>query len=282
MPRVSFADVRRASHNTLLAPLLHATKSLEQAQRELRWIQQELPRAEWKRAVLRRSRHEPLQYILGSQPFGELDIKCERGVLIPRWETEEWTMRLAEVLGEKAQKLRVLDACTGTGCVPLLLKHMVPLAHVEAFDVSSEAVSLARRNNHGNIISVHQADVFDAEVMQTVFGGSTFDVITSNPPYVPMADYHRAPLASGVEKSVRDYEPALALIGGTEFYKALVHNVVVPAAAKAFVFELGYRDQVDATKDSLPHGWTCRDYYDSAGKLRCVIGWNGLPLEGLL
>lgn len=276
MARVSFGAIRQASRNRLLGPLLHAFRSIEQAQRELRWIQQELPQEKWTDAVHRRSRHEPLQYILGTQPFGNLDIRCEPGVLIPRWETEEWTLKLAEQLRQQKwvpEQPRILDACTGTGCIALLLREELARAHVEAFDVAPEAVKLARRNGASSDVKIHQADVLDGDVYKKVWGTQTFDIVTSNPPYIPDSEFRKPASRDGVEKSVRAYEPRRALVGDSEFYEALVKNVVLPSQCKAFVFELAYRHQADATRQCLGDDWTVREYADSAGRLRCVWGY---------
>lgn len=272
MPRISSKLVRQAVQiSPSLVPLLRATRSLELAKNELRWIKDELPSNKWALAIARRSRLEPLQYILGSQPFGPLDIICEPGVLIPRWETEEWVSRLSDAL-PKGEKLRVLDACTGTGCIPLLLKHNFPEAQVAAFDISTTAVSLARRNSQKSELSItaHYGDVMDPNVLQS----RTYDVITSNPPYIPEEDYVKPVALDGPELSVRMYEPELALVGDLEFYAALVDNVVIPLNCKAFVFELGYELQVQETVKRLPEGWESGAMYDLAGKLRCVVGWK--------
>jgi methylase of polypeptide subunit release factors len=142
----------------------------------------------------RRARGEPLQYILGSQPFGPLDIRCEPGVLIPRPETEAWTYRLAAQLPalvragrgpkdeQESQPLRILDWCTGSGCVALLLAVLARQGagaepRVLGLDFSDAAVGLARRNlaaNAGRIVLLsgtspsassavrfERADIFD-------------------------------------------------------------------------------------------------------------------------
>lgn len=273
MPRISSRLIRQASaYSRKLIPLLNATRTLEGAKNELRWIQSELPRNQWNQAIARRSRLEPLQYILGSQPFGPLDIKCEPGVLIPRWETEEWASSLGEVLSLYRQP-RILDACTGTGCIPLLLKHMLPGSEVHGFDISPVAVDLAKRNAERTGLSVEfkQADLHDLQVLH----GSKYDIVTSNPPYIPVEDYEKPVALDGPEQSVKMYEPSLALVGHLEFYRALVENVVIPLGCRAFVFELGYEDQVEETVRLLPKEWKTGVMFDGAGKLRCVVGWRG-------
>lgn len=273
MPRITRRLVRQAlSVSPRLPPLLRASHSLQQARSELRWIEKELPRSEWVLAINRRARREPLQYILGTQPFGDLEIQCRPGVLIPRWETEEWTLSLAAVLANHCPSVRILDGCTGSGCIPLLLKHELPSATVEAFDVSPAAYDLACSNKERCAdVSFHLADVLRPDMY---LWHHPFDLVTANPPYVPEGDYHRPVLLNGLEMSVKQYEPRLALVGHLEFYQALVRNVVQPLRCNGIVFELGYEDQAEETARCLGPDWLCGRYEDSAGNLRCVVGWR--------
>ncbi|OJD28241.1 hypothetical protein ACJ73_00371 [Blastomyces percursus] len=124
--------------------------------------------------VQQRARGIPLQYILGDQPFGELEILCRRGVLIPRPETEAYTARVANLLLSKVAPakrkhehehehdrhrhlptLRILDLCTGTGCIPLLLHSLLspvfPKLEICGVDISSRALRLACENLEHNI-----------------------------------------------------------------------------------------------------------------------------------
>jgi HemK-like putative methylase len=213
----------------------------------------------------------PLQYILGSQPFGELDIKCIPGVLIPRWETEEWTIRLVRLLA--GLQLNSIDVCTGSGCIALLIKKRLNI-EVKGVDISDSAISLSKENNirHSLDVEFIKRDVFSWRCEEQ------YDLVTSNPPYIPQGDYE----SNEIERSVVSFEPRLALVGWNEFYDALMHNVVIPSNAQGFVFELGYREQYEFTKSILPSNWECKLYNDSAGKERCVIGWvKGGKLEQL-
>lgn len=246
---------------------------------ELRWIQNELPSSQWRNAIVRRGQLEPLQYILGSQPFGPLDIKCRKNVLIPRWETEEWAMKVAEKANGK--KLSVLDVCTGSGCVALLLKHQIG-GPVAAVDLSDDAIALAEDNRESLKLDVEiqKGDVLQDNFYSTHFD-KPFDLVVSNPPYIPKEDYEAPVSANGTERSVKLYEPRMALVGHLEFYKALVENVVKPLQCNAFVFELGYEDQANYTKLLLQPGWETATWKDSAGNLRCIYGWrspSGPPL----
>ncbi|CAH6720405.1 mitochondrial MRF1 N(5)-glutamine methyltransferase Mtq1p [[Candida] jaroonii] len=262
--RISPKLIRQARQiNNLLPPLLYPNRSLEQAQLELKWITEELPPNQWVQAVKRRSLYEPLQYILGSQPFGDLDILCRPGVLIPRWETEEWVKRLCNSLS--GQQYKILDVCTGSGCIPILMDHLLKQrgidSNIEAFDISPIAVELAQENAKLNqsSISFTQNNLFRVRDL------GKYDIIVSNPPYITKDEY------ATIGKSVKLYEPQLALIGETEFYEALVHNVVIPSECHSFVFELGNQSQADIVQSLLPH-WNIGTMKDSQENLRCVIG----------
>lgn len=247
MPRLPPSLFRRASDQSpYLAALLPACKDLPSARSELRWIRDDVARAAWprrRRLLARlcrlRGRGVPLQYLLGSQPFGPLDILCRPGVLIPRPETEAYTCHLVDritagdVLGRRAGRrddgLRILDLCTGTGCIPLLLfsslQQLFPRLHVLGVDVSPEAVQLADDNIAHNTALGHigqadsgmqtlemsRADIFNQDDMRSL-AQRPWDILTCNPPYVsePVWDYGRGQLAY----SVRKYEPRLALVPG--------------------------------------------------------------------
>lgn len=270
MPRISPSLVRSASRISPLLPrLLPVCRTLQSAEQELRWIQAELPQDQWIQAVIQRSRHVPLQYILGTQPFGHLEILCEKETLIPRWETEEWATKICQKLKTVEQRgLKIVDFCTGTGCVALLMASLLQRSEIFGKDVSPFALNLSRKNQvHCHVANVDftYGDVFDPQVLKDV----KMDLVTANPPYISFKDYK----GRGVERSVRSYEPKLALVGGNEFYTALVANVLVPSQARGFVFELGYESQFKHTESILPSNWECKLYYDGAGQPRCVIGW---------
>ena len=133
MSRISAKLIRDARRISPFLPrLLPANRTIEQASLELKWIKQELPKEDF-----------------GSQPFGGLNLKCKQGVLIPRWETEEWCNKLVETLKQThVKQLVVLDACTGTGCIPLLIGHELNniAPKIYGLDVSGKAFDLANEN----------------------------------------------------------------------------------------------------------------------------------------
>ncbi len=173
----------------------------------------------------RRAAGEPLQYILGHTDFMGLRIRVAPGVLIPRPETEG----LCELLEEeaKARKAhdpssswpsRILDLCTGSGCIAAWAASAFGDAEVTAADISADALAIARENcaareSRQGQVTLLQGDLFDAlcgEGSSPGDGGPRFDCILSNPPYIP------SETVDGLEPEVQDHEPRLALDGGPE------------------------------------------------------------------
>ena len=160
----------------------------------------------------RRAAGEPLQYILGHTDFMGLDVKVAPGVLIPRPETEG----LCELLAEEAKArtaeagtvwpARVLDLCTGSGCIAAWAAHTFPEADVTAADLSEDALAVAAQNCPGRV-TLLQGDLFEV-VARNRPQRQLFDVILSNPPYIPSAT------VDALEREVKDFEPRLALDGG--------------------------------------------------------------------
>lgn len=199
----------------------------ETAIREFKWMKQALiaSHAPTLPAMLqRRLSGEPLQYILGTTPFGPLDLLTRPPTLIPRPETEDWTLRLADMLTPTPLRpLSVLDLCTGTGCIPLLLCHLWPPGSTRAHgvDISQDAIRLATDNAaRCNIPSFQPSSLtpYSQNVFVPVLGDlrnpdvlkrllPPFDVITANPPYIPKREYDELSL------SVKNYEDPAALLG---------------------------------------------------------------------
>lgn len=187
--------------------------------------------------------HKPLQYILGTQPFGELDLVVRSPVLIPRWETEEWAVNLCTMLNnvdlmikDDRRKLRILDIGTGSGCIALLLASRLPKGRVEVYgiDQSKEALDLAFENKLRNFsllqnpVDFNQIDIFDDEsVSRFVQSHGDVDMIVSNPPYIPPSQYSELPL------DVKDWEDRRALLADDEhgliFYKRILELAVAPS-----------------------------------------------------
>ncbi|CDS07271.1 hypothetical protein LRAMOSA01220 [Lichtheimia ramosa] len=156
---------------------------------------------------------KPLQYVLGTQPFGELDIVTRPPVLIPRWETEEWVHRLIDMLKPRLQDsttpFRILDICTGTGCIALALASQLSNVHVTAIDISDEAIDLARHNQciHAiQSVDFYKMDIFDLQA--PISHSEPFDLVVANPPYITEEEY------AVLDPCVKDWEDQRALLAG--------------------------------------------------------------------
>ncbi|KAI8061766.1 S-adenosyl-L-methionine-dependent methyltransferase [Gongronella butleri] len=183
--------------------------------------------------------HKPLQYILGTQPFYDLDLLTRPPTLIPRWETEEWTARLVEMVSGplkrdqqiKAKRKRILDVCTGSGCIALALAAHLPResADVMGIDIASEAIALARANlaRHASQLMCHvefqQQDVYDAAWVAAHV--PSFDMVVSNPPYVTHDEY------AHLDADVKLWEDKHALIAADEHGMHL-HRHLIDAVAQ--------------------------------------------------
>jgi release factor glutamine methyltransferase len=170
-------------------------------------IDQELSpewQAELNRITQELVNHRPIQYVLGEAWFAGLKFLVNEHVLIPRPETEELVQWLLDAVHSAEEPIQVLDIGTGSGCIPITLKHKKPALTISAVDVSEAALTVARSNAAALGIEVDwlALDFLDEKNWQQL---PLFDCIISNPPYVKESE--RGQMA----RHVLDYEPALAL-----------------------------------------------------------------------
>ena len=158
----------------------------------------------------------PVQYVLGKAEFCELDFEVGEGVLIPRPETEELVYRIAETTKRGA---KILDIGTGSGAIAIALAKLVKESQVVAVDISREALNIAERN-----AKRLGADVqfIEADALGDLSDLGEFDVIVSNPPYIPQSDI------VDMRKNVVNFEPHTALFVPDndilKFYRATADN----------------------------------------------------------
>ena len=155
--------------------------------------------------VRRRVNHEPVQYILGCTEFWSLNLRVDSRVLIPRADTEV----LVEEALASAQDgpLRILDVGTGSGAISIALASERPNWQFTAIDVCPHALALASHNSEQHGLK-ERIRFMEADLSELPEG--PFDLIVSNPPYIPASDW------DGLMAEVRDHEPRLALVGGTD------------------------------------------------------------------
>ena len=162
--------------------------------------------------IARRARREPLQYILGSQEFMELDFEVSPAALIPRCDTETL---VEEAIKRGLGVNRILDIGVGSGCIAVTLALKLPGSQVCGVEQSADALTLAKRNaaKHGVNVTLVQGSLFEP------FNGVCFDMIVSNPPYIPTGEF------DSLQPEVRDFEPREALDGGVDgldFYRSII------------------------------------------------------------
>ena len=164
----------------------------------------------------------PLQYLLGSVPFNDIEILVQPPVLIPRPETEEWVLSLIEQLNKLSnQKLTIVDLCTGSGCIALAIAHALPHTMVYGTDISQDALMQARHNATHNGIS--NVQFIHSDLFQSI-GHLTFDLIIANPPYIDEQEWHT------LDASVTDWEDKIALVANDTGY-AIIEAIIESAPA---------------------------------------------------
>lgn len=170
---------------------------------------------EYELAIRKRAERVPLQYITGEQEFMGMTFKVNPSVLIPRQDTE---VLVEEILKLCKPDARVLDLCTGSGCIIISMVRNLPRIEAYAGDISRQAINVAKENAKLNQTAV----VFERSNLFEAFSGK-FDVIVSNPPYIPSAEIPK------LMPEVRDFEPHEALDGeedGLFFYRKIVAGSV--------------------------------------------------------
>lgn len=207
----------------------------------------EMPGEQWEKyrdAAAKRCRRIPLQHLTGEQEFMGLPFLVNEHVLIPRQDTE--------ILAEEAIKIlkddcgsgkKILDLCTGSGCIAVSLKTFCPETDVTACDISPEALAVAGRNAEYNHVEV---EFLESDLFSGISGH--FQMIVSNPPYIPSS------VIPELMPEVRDHEPVRALDGGADglyFYRKIIEecgDYLMPGGW--LLFEIGY-DQGAAVSEYM-------------------------------
>ncbi|MBP5739242.1 MAG: peptide chain release factor N(5)-glutamine methyltransferase [Abditibacteriota bacterium] len=185
--------------------------------------------AKYDALIARRAGREPLAYIIGSRAFYDLDLKVVPGVLVPRQETE---LLVDAALDALAGKDTLLDLCCGSGAIGIAVAEHAPGVRVYASDISDVAVNLSKENgSRFDNYEVRKGDLF------APFEGMTFDVIVSNPPYIPTSDLDM------LQPEVAEHEPRTALDGGfdgLDFYgRIFAEGPKYLASDGALILEIG-------------------------------------------
>lgn len=213
-------------------------------------------------ALLKRMAHIPLQYITGEQEFMGLRFLVNPHVLIPRQDTE---ILVEEALKKIKPDMAVLDLCTGSGCIIISIAKQVPV-RAFASDISRQALLTAEENRklHGVSVEFMESDLFEK-----IEG--RFDVIVSNPPYIPSGEIQ------SLMPEVKDFEPLAALDGkedGLWFYKRIIEEASGHLKSGGYLmFEIGYDQGEKVSGFMQSHGYQKINILrDLAGLNRVVIG----------
>ena len=198
----------------------------------------------------RRANGEPLQYILGGAYFMGLRFSVDKRVLIPRQDTE--TLAESAIIALRGMKKpRVLDLCAGSGAIGISIKTLIPSAEVTLADVSRDALDVAHKNAHdlNADVDIRHGDLFKA------VGRDQFDLIASNPPYIPRGDI------DALQKEVQ-YEPLLALDGGEDgldVYRRIAKETPAHLKPEGYVYlEVGI-GQADAVLQLIRENIDCAE-----------------------
>ena len=218
--------------------------------------------------IRQRTEHIPLQQLTGEQGFMGLTFNVNEHVLIPRQDTE---ILVEEVLKELHDGMRVLDMCTGSGCILLSLLHYSNDCEGLGVDLSAEALEVAGRN----VLKVltpekaEHAHFLQSDLFEKVEG--KFEIIVSNPPYIASAEVEK------LMPEVRDHEPRMALDGtedGLYFYRRIIEEAGKHLVSSGMLFfEIGY-DQGQAVSELMRTEGYCdvQVVQDYAGLDRVVFG----------
>lgn len=269
--RLKAAGVEAAQLEARELVCFAAGKNREQFLRDMSLYASDEVEAKVAELMNRRLEGEPVAYLIGEWEFYGLPLDISRDVLIPRADTEvlaEQAILAARAAGEGA---RVLDLCAGSGCVGLAVAANAPQCRAVLADVSEEALKICRQNIRRNDLNARvtcvQADARQAP--SSVLWD--FDVIASNPPYIPTRDI------DGLDSSVRDYEPHLALDGGDDgldFYRDIAEKWrTALRLGGVLLFEVGIGQAADVEQILSRCGYEdIETFQDTGGIWRVVKG----------
>ena len=223
--------------------------------------------ARYRELLVRRSKREPLAYIVGRSDFMGLTFAVDHRVLIPEQDTENL---IEEIMKETCDGDRILDLCTGSGCILLSLLHYSNGSTGVGTDLSRDALDVAQKNAE-RLSLQDRCEWREGDLFEAVREGEKFDLIVSNPPYI------RSAVIGGLAPEVQAHEPMMALDGGEDglmFYKRIIPEACQYLVTGGMLYlEIGYDQAQEVTALMEEAGYyevrTIRDY---GGNDRIVCG----------
>ncbi len=215
-------------------------------------------KAKFREVVKRRAQGEPVAYLVGKKEFYSLPFQVSKDCLIPRGETEHIVVECLDrakpiLAAEPSKHFSIVDVCTGSGCIAVSVAKHLPQCTITAIDLSPGAVTIAKANVEQHKLS-DRISVVESNLLDTVADNSV-DFVLSNPPYVSEAEYAK------LDKTVREHEPRIALVGGASGME-IIEQLASQAAKKLvpngwFICELSpmIADQVESHMAST-NQWT--------------------------
>lgn len=228
--------------------------------------------SEYMDAIKERATRKPLQHITGVQEFYGLEFVVNENVLIPRQDTEILVEQAIGII--KNNESRVLDMCTGSGCIAITIGSNCRNADVTGVDISAEALKVSCANKEK--ISVDNVDFIQSNLFENI--NDKFDVIVSNPPYI------ESDVIDTLMQEVKDFEPRLALDGeadGLKFYREITKESLRYIKPGGYLlYEIGH-NQGEAVSDIMKeNGYTSvKVLKDLAGLDRVVVGHFPAEME---
>tara|TARA_B100000029_G_scaffold165064_1_gene161255 strand:+ start:179 stop:1018 length:840 start_codon:yes stop_codon:yes gene_type:complete len=216
-------------------------------------------------AIYRRLKREPIAYITGKKEFWSHNFLVNRSTLVPRPETEILIHKIVKIFKDK--KINILDIGTGSGCIILSILNSLKFSRGVGIDISSKAIEIAKVNSKRMKLS----NRVKFKVLDLVkIYGNQFDLVVSNPPYIPLKDI------KNLSKDIRNYEPIIALNGGVDgldlVKKVIYKSIIVLKKNGLLAIEIGngqYRKVSNLLKQS---GFReLSKEYDYKDNVRCII-----------
>jgi len=216
-------------------------------------------------AIKRRSNSEPVAYITKKKEFWSQNFKVDKSTLIPRPETELLIYKIVSLFKKKSAN--ILDIGTGSGCILLSVLSELTKSRGIGIDISKNAIQIAKENSERlNLSNRSKFKIFNIED----FNAGKYDVIISNPPYIPLRDI------KNLDKDVKHYEPLVALKGGIDgldlIKKVIYKSTILLKKNGILVIEIGNHQYIKVLALLKKHGFRAMaKEYDNNYNVRCII-----------